>query len=487
MRSIEKSPDLDLEVDQVHLLGNKVKFKVKVILKNNLNELNLRANGCMVYISVVTEKGGVVLDFRRLPLKKAVGIKSFTLETELNTPEDLITVNLNCDEIAGLGKHISISEVENYVRSLPSKDNIEKVPIEISDDEFSDDFEESSDNEKIILPQQKGKAVMSTIGEHIVPLSDISITECSHKCPDKSTCRHYCCKHGIQRRSRKKCKHLCKDKSKCRHICCRDQFDYEQSLDSSLPHHQTTLETVLKIDTSANEISDKSTGIEIFRDINTGPIIILTSSSDNPLTYSDEPKVDFEVSEVIEVTAPQEPIIDESSQRGVVKVVEKKNRELPIFFEKVINKPVKLPGPMLPAMVYENPIQGVKKYKYATLGGRRKDLLSNKLKTVGKKKRCLDELSDDCYDDVNSFEDSLKLNLKKIKPTTEETGDVKITVYESKQVVPEPIVSRKSVLQFKQEIDEEFSFNGVNETNQTTIDDDEKDLLDFLGSDIEFE
>lgn len=505
MRSIERSPNLDLEIDQVKLTGNKVKFKVKVILKNNLNEVNLRANGCMVYISVVTEKGGIVLDFRRLPLKKAIGVKSFTLETELNSPNDHIIVYLNCDELAGLGKQMKIELVENYVKGLYDKEIVSPEVIEMNhDDEFSDDFvEEEEDNNENRGPDiSVEKPSNEEIINNGIPLGDLSIIECSHKCPDKSVCRHYCCKHGIQRRSRKKCKHSCKDKSQCRHICCREQFEYEKSLKAIPSPKQRTLETMIKINTSSNEVTLSNSGMDIFQDklatnnSDPFPVIIPTSSSD-PLVFSDEPETGVDIFEdkIAQVSKTEllSQVQKQIPEPKLLKVTEKKGSEFPIFFEKIVNKPVKIPEPIeAPSTIYDKP-KKVKKYTFASLGGKPRDFLSNNWK-ITSKKRVLDEFSDDFNEDFENFEDSLRNSLKRIKMTTKNTHNsgVDFAIVNS---VPTPANQENELISVaipgdvavNSEHQDDVSFSDVNETNQTTIYDDEKDLLEFLGSDIEFE
>lgn len=225
MKSIKSLPMLDLKISDVLIKGNKVNFKVKVILESNAKEISTKWNGFESFVSVVCTIGSKVLNFRRLPLRKMEGIKSFNLETTLEFNDDFIKVYLQVDEIAGLCKCLEIEQVRFFVKDLPER----SIAYDTIDDVFSDDPGEQQQQ------QQQQQTESST--------SMMSIIECNHKCPDKNSCRHYCCKNGILKRSSKKCKHSCKDKSKCRHMCCRDQFAYENS-------NQSTLEDIIHIQTN---------------------------------------------------------------------------------------------------------------------------------------------------------------------------------------------------------------------------------------------
>lgn len=242
-KSITNMPELCLQIKDLKCESNgAVKFTICVKYTNEDNKINYIWNGLFAHINVLTDLSGKILDFRRLPLKRLMGGKSFTLKTNLHYKSDYIRVFFNCDEIAGIGKFVEL-DVSKALVCLAEKptENIK------SDDsfEFDDDdevlaavFGDGNKNTENIKSSNQSTPKLSDISNvsnassslifNVSSSSEPSVTECHHKCSDKSTCRHICCKEGIPKNKVKVCKHACKDKSKCRHMCCREQHEYEQ-------------------------------------------------------------------------------------------------------------------------------------------------------------------------------------------------------------------------------------------------------------------
>ena len=240
-KSIKNLPELSLKIEKVQSNSiGKVSFVVNLNLTNSEKDISFIWNSCFAHINVITDNSGIVEDFRRLPLKKLLGGKQFNISCQLNYKSDYIKVHFNCDEIAGVGKTIEVN-LHSVTAYLPAKPS---PPSQLQEDD-SFDFGDEDDGalQAILLGTSNG----TTSGTHqnnvFEPLSNISVNNsnhdtdvdtslsfmaCHHKCANKTTCRHICCKEGIPTNKIKQCKHVCKDKSKCRHLCCREQFEYEQ-------------------------------------------------------------------------------------------------------------------------------------------------------------------------------------------------------------------------------------------------------------------
>ena len=287
-KSIANMPELSLKVENLKLNNNGlVEFEVYVDLLNKDNNISFIWNGCFVHINVLTDVGGEIFDFRRLPLKKLVGGKRFTLKINLKYKSDYVKIHFNCDEIAAVGQSCEV-DVSKAVSCLPNKpgNSLNKVEDNKSDDDNSSFvFDDADDIALGLLDDDDSK--VGTVGtskkiENNTPkldtqnskieTSDTSLStepsfmDCAHKCVDKQKCRHICCKEGIPTNKVKSCKHACKDKSKCRHMCCREQFEYEaktkakaarqNTLDLSLlSKGKSAANSFMELDKRANNVS----------------------------------------------------------------------------------------------------------------------------------------------------------------------------------------------------------------------------------------
>ena len=247
-KSIANMPQLSLRVENVKCENpGIVHFTVAVDLLNTEDNISYIWNGSFAHINILTEVSGRIWDFRRLPLKRLVGGKKFNLKVALGYKTDYVKVSLNCDEIAGLGKTEELDTVSaaEYLTTRPSSRKKDQSFDFGDDDEvlrvvFGSNNNEENGNKSLALTgvdkslQTEFVDSSDTSFSALSTSTDSSFTECNHKCSDKSTCRHMCCKEGIPKHKIKLCKHVCKDKSKCRHMCCRDQYDYETRRRSKL-------------------------------------------------------------------------------------------------------------------------------------------------------------------------------------------------------------------------------------------------------------
>lgn len=465
MRSIERIPDLDLGIDQVSFNGNHVKFKVTVNVKNEINEVCTKANGYLAFISVVAIKGKTVLDFRRLPLKKACGLRSFILETPLEYSDDHVKIYLNCDEIAGIGKEANIFAVEHYIKTLPNRINNDK---QSADDVFSGDLADSI----VEGSSDDRKDSTRNIAHEAGPLDNTYVTECKHKCTDKFECRHQCCKKGTKHRCAKMCKHICKDKSKGRHMCCREQFEFENGLGHAAARD---INDDFPMESASNTI--------LFDGTFNKSCPALVPLSDGGSLNSDNLEAELQAAkDAIKRVADSLEIRNNS---GGSRVTSPKNPKPQVFFEKITTKPVKnTKSRSPPTIIQYHPNskrrESLKGIKYAKLRGQSHKTLSNKWRS-SPHKRTIDVLSD-VDSDSDSIGELLGSDLKRKRGTNKSTGadNISVTV---KERVNSNQTREKEVPIASSSTNADSSYQGCNETHQTTIE--EKEFLAALGSEFE--
>lgn len=226
-KSINQMPELNLDIKNLICKNDGfVQFDIIVGCVNAFGEISYIWNDFFVHINVLTDVSGTILDFRRLSLNKLAEAKQFTLQTSLKFKSDYVRVYFNCDEIAGIGKQIQLDTFAATI-FLPKKPEIAlsseaSFEFDEADDEalnvvFAKELalDKHSDNER------NPDTYFVAVGKD--SKSEFVFNACAHKCSDKGTCRHICCKNGAMQNVIKGCKHACKDKRKCMHKCCREQ------------------------------------------------------------------------------------------------------------------------------------------------------------------------------------------------------------------------------------------------------------------------
>lgn len=239
-KSVASMPELSLIVDNVKCESSgDVQFTVAVSLVNKGDDIQFIWNGTFTNINVLTDVSGKIWNFQRLPMQSLFGVKRFNMKVTLQYKTDYIKVFLNCDEIAGIGKVVEL-DTGAATNWLDSKSSVGKQdPFNFDDDNeileivfgaatSNKNSDKVSLGNDISKPENQDATELSDTSLSCLSTSaDSSFSKCAHRCSDKSTCRHMCCKEGIFKQKVKMCKHVCKDKSKCRHLCCRDQHEYE--------------------------------------------------------------------------------------------------------------------------------------------------------------------------------------------------------------------------------------------------------------------
>lgn len=252
-KCISSLPTLNLAINNIGCkTDGSVNIEINPSIKNSSDPLTYVWNGNYTNVYVMVEASGNIVDFRRLPLRKILDSKSFSIKYKLEHKTDFIKVYFDTETIAGMGKVVDV-DVSGAVLHLPEK-------VDQNDVDLEDEFSDSIDFNNILLNNVETNMVKSVKkGDSI---------NCNHKCGDKKNCRHFCCKEGVLKSNIKACKHSCKDKSKCRHMCCREYYQYEQKSNCTKPTQQP-LDFSSFINTSKTpvEISDEYNNHVISADI----------------------------------------------------------------------------------------------------------------------------------------------------------------------------------------------------------------------------
>ncbi|BFZ60560.1 ATP-dependent DNA helicase MER3 [Saitoella coloradoensis] len=232
LNDIAGIPKFGLKLQQTNFAGDGLKpsilsmnVEVSVLNKDNIkqkwHEINLYAD----FLAETAD--GVLLDFRRLPVSKINGSRSFVLTVELPKLASAIVCHLVCEDIAGtalkseLQLHIDASKFPT-----PAEPEVPKVANEDDYDEgafdFDMDFEHIDNITNAILAgdttnSQTGaplRAPAATNSTAVVQTTEYDLVEperlengnyrCAHKCKDREKCLHMCCKTGTTKPIMKK-------------------------------------------------------------------------------------------------------------------------------------------------------------------------------------------------------------------------------------------------------------------------------------------
>lgn len=152
------------------------------------------------------QAAGDLLDFRRIRLANLKTPRSFRISTAMCLTSDRIEINMNCLEVAGIGKSIQFSteDIPPKFHSTVSKPQKTVLDACLIDSESESDLDGSSPSSDDCLFQylKQKKTTSQTNKEDDTDNRQLMSNgnfECYHTCRDKSHCRHLCCKDGIPR------------------------------------------------------------------------------------------------------------------------------------------------------------------------------------------------------------------------------------------------------------------------------------------------
>ncbi|PUU75011.1 Sec63 Brl domain-domain-containing protein [Tuber borchii] len=219
---------------------------VKLIVKAELGFLNSRPperfRGNLLFANLFAERSdGLLVEFRRLPVSKLDGGKTVQLKVDLETPEQRVLCHLVCEDIVGTIKTYVLKPIVDIclfprkaIISPPQKAGDEQAGSSAvrehagGEEEYGDaefiaavedlDFShigglgESLTNQTRLNTETNARILVNSINEakenavseesenqetHQLPNGKWA---CKHKCGDKSKCKHFCCREGLEKR-----------------------------------------------------------------------------------------------------------------------------------------------------------------------------------------------------------------------------------------------------------------------------------------------
>ncbi|PWW77261.1 P-loop containing nucleoside triphosphate hydrolase protein [Tuber magnatum] len=231
--------------NQISVSGNG-KDPVKLIVKAELGLLNSRPperfRGNLLFANFVAERSdGLLVDFTRLPVSKLDGGKTVQLKLDLETPEQRVLCHLVCEDIVGTIKTHVLQPVVDI--SLLPPTIIVSPPQKAHDDGADSNLvrepaggeEEYGDAEFIAAVEDLDFSHIRGLGESLTDKTRLNtaanarmlesntngtrgndVSEevesqephqlpngnwaCKHRCGDKSRCKHFCCREGLEKR-----------------------------------------------------------------------------------------------------------------------------------------------------------------------------------------------------------------------------------------------------------------------------------------------
>lgn len=233
----------------IKLMGKEIKPRqsVKINIKVECGFLNDRAptvfHRRQIYVCLLVERSdGLLVDFRRMSAKKLANGQDMLMSAPLTHHDQYITSHVMCDEIAGTvrcaelkhnilasvfppqitenqrSRPLGESDNPNHGRPLGGQRSVMQQPSR--HDEFSDgDFD---DEDFIALADANGvgstkpaKSMTIPSIRNALPVESVQANRteaswnptqlhngkwaCNHKCKDKSTCKHLCCRDGVDK------------------------------------------------------------------------------------------------------------------------------------------------------------------------------------------------------------------------------------------------------------------------------------------------
>ncbi|KAE8233719.1 hypothetical protein CF326_g1242 [Tilletia indica] len=230
-------PHFHLDVEQVgeevQDQGVQVTIKVKVGLQDMGVKVKTskKESGAALAVCVLTMSSDLTLfDFRKMPLKKLSADKEFKIKCRLDKPSQRIVVTAACDEIAGsavrselrhslpassfpkvsvlgktaedLDKERALQELEECIDFFDKDDDLD---LDLDDREVRASTKPTPSKALIATPQTESKRAEtedeaeSDREPEKLPNGNY---KCMHQC--KSSCRHLCCREGMERPPQKK-------------------------------------------------------------------------------------------------------------------------------------------------------------------------------------------------------------------------------------------------------------------------------------------
>ncbi|CAI5757867.1 unnamed protein product [Candida verbasci] len=173
---------ISITLEDQKLVDNQIRLKFAIDLKVNAPVSTFKSKP--IYVQVISSIGNSLIDFRRIPVRKVGNGQLYRIECFLNKIETMIDVNASTEQIAGIKTHQSLEiRLNEYLlkKFIPQWDTDE-----------DDGFEE-------LWKEQEEINMVEEVIQPVIPEGRIA---CNHKCKNKNTCAHLCCKNGLVKKKR---------------------------------------------------------------------------------------------------------------------------------------------------------------------------------------------------------------------------------------------------------------------------------------------
>ncbi|EAW06934.1 putative DEAD/DEAH box DNA helicase (Mer3) [Aspergillus clavatus NRRL 1] len=205
----------------------KVRFKAEIAFINEKTPTFYQRRP--VYVCFLAEiSDGRLIDFRRISANKLKQGQEILLNAELKSPGHCITCYVMCDDIAGTLRYAEIKpELANVLFPYRPCERAEQNPqttkpteqrrddIDNDDWLFDDFLEAGKSKDSRSSPERIVKSVCNGTEEKSAkeiraanPLTEAEKEParlengrwaCNHRCKDKTTCKHLCCREGLEK------------------------------------------------------------------------------------------------------------------------------------------------------------------------------------------------------------------------------------------------------------------------------------------------
>ena len=223
--------------------GRPVTVKIKAECGFLNDKVPMTFRGKSLYICLLTERSdGYLVDFKRTSAKNLANGKDFFMSVELLSHTQYITCYIMCDTVAGTLRYAELKpELPAHLFTLEQQyrptaatqgklrqnnsghrvDHLQTSPVTVEDDEFGENDIEDQDMvdaaagiefnniDSIVMGSYPFRANLSSMRSQktantketpwIPEKLENGRWACNHKCKDKVTCKHMCCRDGVDK------------------------------------------------------------------------------------------------------------------------------------------------------------------------------------------------------------------------------------------------------------------------------------------------
>ncbi|KAK1147586.1 ATP-dependent DNA helicase MER3 [Aspergillus melleus] len=168
-----------------------------------------------IYVCFLAEtSGGHLIDFRRISASKLQSSHEITLSAEIKDRDQSIKCHAMCDDIVGTLRSAEI-QTDLPPALFPARSTVDtsatKTDAFDSDDQLFNDFLETADliapSKDTTLGHKEQAPAQGVPSDNFLAFNEANEPvrlengkwACNHKCRDKTACKHFCCRDGLDK------------------------------------------------------------------------------------------------------------------------------------------------------------------------------------------------------------------------------------------------------------------------------------------------